>query len=411
MIIQADRPFFNAAKYLFVFVPAIVCFFVVNKYAVNIPSQDDYDAILVFLTRYKTTHGSEKLYLCLSQHNEHRILLSRIVYVLYYSVFEKINFRNMILIGNVQLLFTFIILISFIKKAVPQFWVITSFITGACLFDLTNWENADFAMAAMQNYGVMFLLVLSIWLYSNNGRVFMGLAVIVQVVLMFSSGNGILAAAFIVLFNLINKSRVRQYISAAALFVFAPLYFIHYVSPPTGHASVDIATITTYFFRFISNHTYYDDRLISILNRVFVFACLIFVIITGKRALSKRMLPVICIVGFVITSCLLTAVFRSELGEYIPSRYLIYPHLLTALLFILLFGKLRNKRSLLPVSIPVVFLMLVIYARNFRGGEEGFARLRNTLKTTDYYYPDKSTAKTISDAACKAEIYCIEDNR
>src|ERR1017187_10328490 len=114
--------FYNLEKYIFLFLPATVYFYIVNKYAVNIPSQDDYAAILDFLCHYKRAHGIDKFFMLFVQHGEHRILSSRIVYVLYDSIFGNINFRNIIFIGNAQLLFAYSILIIFIKKCLAKYW-------------------------------------------------------------------------------------------------------------------------------------------------------------------------------------------------------------------------------------------------------------------------------------------------
>ena len=127
--------------------------------------------------------------------------------------------------------------------------------------------------------------------------------------------------------------------------------------------------------------------------------------------LPLHSLPFVCLAGFLLASMAVAAVFRSGMGDYIPSRYLVYPHLLIALVCILAMIKLKDKKVAMPVAILFTLLMLVTYNMNFRGGLKDFARLKDTLKNTDYYYPHKEAAKDVANRACQAKIYCIEDNR
>src|ERR1039458_9187098 len=86
--------------FILLFLSPIIYFIYVNKYTLNIPWEDDYDAILSFLCNTKKTNGFDNLSLYLSQQNEHRILSSTIIFSLYDHIFGTINFRGLILIGN-----------------------------------------------------------------------------------------------------------------------------------------------------------------------------------------------------------------------------------------------------------------------------------------------------------------------
>ena len=394
-------------KYLFIFIPTIVYFIVVHKYAVNIPSQDDYDAILNFLLRHQQAHGIDKFLLLFAQHGEHRILSSRIVYVTYNSIFGGVNFRNLIFIGNIQLLLTFMMLVVFIKRCLPKYWMIASFVAGLSLFDLNNWENADFAMAAMQNYGVVFLFMLSLLLYSSKNKKYLVPAMVIQLVCTYSSGNGMVASAFIVLYNLLHQEKLRMYASSILFIFCTPLYFVHYAALQSGHAPTHIVTIVTYFFRFISNHIYYGDKISSLIAGILLLVGLAFVLPRNKMSIiQNKSLPLICLTGFIITTIGLTAVFRSGLGDYIASRYLIYPHLLIGLLFVFLLIRLQHHKAVIPAAGLFTVIILIAYNMNFRGGVRDFEQLNHTLKITDYYYPDKQVAKAISEQSCQMHIYC-----
>ncbi len=47
-----NKKYINWLGYCLVLIPVVVYFNVINKYAVNLPYQDDYNAILEFLTKF-----------------------------------------------------------------------------------------------------------------------------------------------------------------------------------------------------------------------------------------------------------------------------------------------------------------------------------------------------------------------
>src|SRR4051812_9853370 len=82
-------------------VPLLAYAWMVWKFAVDVPVLDDYDAALGFLNAFIGTSGFRaKAALILSQHNEHRIVLDRLVFLGQYLILGKIDFRISILIGN-----------------------------------------------------------------------------------------------------------------------------------------------------------------------------------------------------------------------------------------------------------------------------------------------------------------------
>src|ERR1700743_859724 len=126
----------SRVSYLFsawIFIPAFLYFRIVDHYAVNIPWSDDYDAILGFLLEFRKAPFGEKIGLLFSQHNEHRILSSRLVYITWQALFGRINFRYLTFIGDTQLLVAFFISIYFIRRCIPRYWSIVAFVWGLCL--------------------------------------------------------------------------------------------------------------------------------------------------------------------------------------------------------------------------------------------------------------------------------------
>jgi len=411
--IDKDKRFLYV-KHIILSLPAIIYFFNVWKYAVNIPLQDDYLAILQFLNKYITAKGIDRFFLLFSLHNEHRIFSSRVVYVVYYSLFGDINFRNLIFIANFQLLILFYALLVFIKKCLPTHWFIASFITALCLFDLSGWENADFAMAAMQNYGIFLWLALSLLFYSLPGKKNMIAGLLFQFICIYSSGNGIVAGIIITLFNMLSGDRKRMILSSSVLLLLGPLYFIHYNPSPTGHPATDISKVVRYFFWLAGAHVIIDKEMPAVCFGIFVIVVFaIFFPVNKKLRINTPILPLACMSLFLILSMGVVALFRYNVAGVVPnsSRYLIYPHLLMALIFIFMLYRFQNKKAIFPMAACCIVLLLIQYRTNCNWGRDCMPALQHNLQYTDYYTDDKALSKQIADESCNRKIYCIQDFR
>ncbi len=404
-----------------VFIPVVIYFSLVNKYAVNFPYQDDYNAILEFLTKFKLATGFDKLSLLVSQHGDHRILHSRIVYVLYNGIFGKVNFRNLIFLGNLQLVIIFLFLIHFIKQAVPKYWNIVSVVVGFCIFDASSYENADFAMSGMQNYGVLMLFLASLYFYQKSGNKFLMLAALFEIICIFSSGNGMIGALCTTIILVLNREKIKYMVSGAIFLVCSGLYYFHYEKiPAMGVKDEPFSLIrdVRFFLHMVGSHFSYEN---GIPIGVCVLAVLIALLpVSLKLKFRENTLPFISILGFLMGTVLSISVFRStqamgELGAY-SSRYLIYSHLLMGLLFIFLWVKLEGKKWVWYASAAGVVMLLYAYQSNYEYGEGCMDMTKRRLENMPYFYSDhkaeaNAKAKALEEAACKLGIYCIQDER
>lgn len=375
--------------------------------------QDDYDAILAYLNNYKTLHGMDKLWELFAQHGEHRILSSRIVYVLYNSLFGAIDFTHIIYLGNLQLIFVYILCIHFIRKAIPRQWFMGSLVAGFCLFDLNNWENADFAMACMQNYGVVLWLFLAIYLYGKSGKAWILPALFIQVLAIYSSGNGMIAMGFVVIYNLLRRDWLRGAVSGLALMVCAPLYFVHYVAPPTGHPSTDVVKVATYFLNVVSAHASFEGQALHIIVGIASVAVFLMVLPVGRRLqIKKEALSLLCISGFIWASMLVAAIFRSNVAGVTPfsSRYMIYPNTLLILIFVFVLYKLKDRKAVTAIAVLFLAGVLCVYNMNMRGGRDGFNAFYKAKMDIKPFYPDTTIAQHILDASCVNGVYCTYRN-
>ncbi len=396
--------------YFWLFIPAIIYFAFVNNYGVNIPYRDDYRAILEFLVDFKSANFSHKVSLLFSQNNEHRILSSHILYVLYYSLFNEINFRNIIFIGNLQLVIIFLIGVHFIKKGITDFWYIAAFVFGICLFDISSYENATFAMASMQNYGVIMLFFLSLLFYSFSSLKWLIPAIFFQGLCAFSSGNGMVAGLALVLYNLLCRNKLNTIASLVSFSTFTGLYFVNYQSPQ-GSLAGDTNNAITFFIHMAGAHFSYDYGLLAgILVLIALGGILPF---NSKFQFKSNVLPMIAVLIFVMASMAVTSKFRSKtIHDSYASRYLIYAHLLTGVGFFFLFIKIDKSKIKWPIIIVSLIGLLHVYKENYNWGIGGFERQENRIEVTDFIdHPQKDQLREIAVQACTAGIYCIEEHR
>ncbi len=409
-------PSFGGLNWLvnaWIFIPALIYFVLVTQYAVNVPMKDDYDAILNFLNSYSHTPSFfHKLGLLFAQHNEHRIFSTRLITVLYYSIFGNVNFRNLILIGNLQLMVIFLISVYFIRRCLPKYRNIVSFIWGLCLFDPSGYENGDVAMTSLQNFGIVMLFLASIFFYSRDPKRNLVPAALFQLVCIFSSGNGIPGAFIIMLFTLFSRDKWKIIVSTAILLFFSPLYFYHYIRPaplPGVEQGISAGTAIPYFLKMCGAHFSFEN---SLLFGIVVLVVLLLTLPFDRKTLVKRpALPLVCLAAFLLVTVGVISLLRSGSQPFYASRYLIYTHLLAAIAILFVFMKLPDIKKLWPVAVIFSAGMIYAYSGNYRYGKSGFIRENLRLETLDYYYPDRERAKTIAAEACQSGIYCIQDEK
>jgi len=84
-------------------------------FSVNVPVGDDY-SMLGFLNDFQAASGiGNKLQLLFSFHNEHRIVITRLIMLLCVKVTGSLDFRTLNLIGNFALLLTLIVIGSMLR--------------------------------------------------------------------------------------------------------------------------------------------------------------------------------------------------------------------------------------------------------------------------------------------------------
>ena len=352
----------------------------------------------------------------MSQHNEHRIAVSRGIYVLYYSITNKINFITLGFIANLQLVVIFSILVYFSSKFIKNTWPIISIFIALCIFDATNYENSMMSMAGMANYGVIMLFLISLFSYSCNPKHYLIIAIAFQILCVFSNGNGIIGSLVLIFYCIAIKNKIKIISSSITFISTGLVYFINYHKTENNHSGESISAILEFFLRLIGGHFGRDHRIITAIGVLILVLFLIYFLIPKIKKGDKESFHFLELTIFIILSIGSVAVFRSAEESKIEalsysSRYLIYPHLYAAILIILI-AYVVEKTKVKWIAISIVgFVYIRSYTENYKFGSQMFEIYRNRVISNEYHYPIKEKAAKIGFKACEKKIYCLEENR
>ncbi|QKZ15858.1 hypothetical protein HU175_22410 [Spirosoma sp. KUDC1026] len=212
--------------------PVLIFFGIWQVYAVNVAKWDDH-ALREFLFNFDRESAlSDKIYLLFKQHNEHRIVYDRIVTLLDYQLTGKLNFRHLMLIGNLSLVGLLALFVAILRREKRP--VLYALPVSLLLFNLSQWENMYWGMAALQNFSVVLWVLGSLYFLSYTNR--WGVAFLLAMLATLTSGNGmaIWPLGFVLLALQIagSPTRLRQLLwwSGGAILAVV-LYFTGFEKP------------------------------------------------------------------------------------------------------------------------------------------------------------------------------------
>ncbi|MEZ0611605.1 hypothetical protein ACAW74_24045 [Fibrella sp. WM1] len=178
-----------------------IYYWVLNQYAINVPVADDYQATLQFLLDYEA-NPTRRFDLLLSQHNEHRIVVSRLLALLNYSLLGEANFRQLLLWQSLFLAGLLWAILRFIRLCGVRLSPQQLLPLVLLLFSLNTWETYLFVSGGSQSYPALLGMTLTLislhQVQRRNGwgQVrWLGIGTACAVIATFSFGCGALAWA------------------------------------------------------------------------------------------------------------------------------------------------------------------------------------------------------------------------
>lgn len=224
----------NLLTVFLIFFPVIVFYLVFQKNAVNIPHWDDFAIRNTLAKILETNSIYEKIKLLFSQHNEHRILLTRLSAWFVFLLQGTLNLKGLMLIGFFALFGILIILFQISKKYnSPLFaFVPISFI----LFNVGLFENTFWGMASVQNFGVIFFAFLTFyWLVfsiENQNKYYFYLSLFACFIGVFTSSNGIIIPLIGCLVLLVQQQKKKLFVWLGSSITFIVSFFFNFQKNP-----------------------------------------------------------------------------------------------------------------------------------------------------------------------------------
>ncbi len=325
-------------------VPVVAYFSFLAVYAVNVPLFDDH-ALRGFLVFYQAADSfAEKFALVFSQHNEHRIGYDRLVVLMQFWLTGEINFVGMMVVGNLSLLGILWICYRIFEQTGRSLWGFVP--VPYLLFSLALHENTFWGMAALQNFTVVFFVLLSTFHLTQSGTRALLWGCLSAVAAVYTSGNGFLLLPVGAGLLLLQR-RWRDFVIFSSVAVVCVIvYFIGYLPPPGNPDQIPLTEVGRHFSGFVlflggafqvgSGGQLSVLRLIGFLLTGYAVS---FVLLTGwfyrqSLAQSNRRFSYLFLSGlfaFVLLTAALVTYSRLSFGEMVllTSRYKIYSVLLT----------------------------------------------------------------------------------
>lgn len=408
----------NVLGYSLICFPIILFYGMLFNYSVDIPSLDDFVAILGFMNQFVDLDSlSGKLRLIFSQHNEHRIVFTRILTLANYYLSGSVNFKLLIVAGNLALLGLIFLIYHSANIKTSKLLYFTPAVL--LMFQPSYMESMLWAMASTSNFYVLFFAFLSIYLLAFDSYKSFIFAIIFAIFASYTQGNGIFV--FLSgLFLLLPHRRYKRSFIWSIVFIFCFfLYFHGYEKPPPFPGIVEepfnFASAAKYFLLFIGSIGKY--RGLANMLGAFVLASFLYLTYAKYYKSSPVIYAFLC---FLLLTAISASIFRASMGlgvgQALASRYTINSALFLLLTYLalveLLAGRLKPWVGVGGGSVALTIFIFhwVIQAPYFKPHHDSLVHGSNQFKlgkNNGLNYLDKNMAMHILAESQIKKIYVV----
>jgi hypothetical protein len=197
--------------------PVLVWIFVILYYSVNVPWYDDFDPFPDFLRHWIASDSlAGNLKVLFKPNNEHRMVIGKLVTLLYFKLTGTLNFTFLHIAGACFTLGTLTLFWLAFKKSNIKWWYFLP--VPFLLFQLQYHLVFLWAICSLQHQPVIFFVCLSMYLLSRNR---FGWAVFAGICATYAMSNGIFvwAAGGVVLVLRTNYRQLLLWFFAGAIAV------------------------------------------------------------------------------------------------------------------------------------------------------------------------------------------------
>lgn len=387
-------------------IPIGIYFWVWDYYAINIPKWDDH-ALKAFLLEYTSADTFfGKIIALFKQHNEHRISVTRLFALIDYQLFGGLNFKRLMLYGNVLLVGVIALWWVLLHKNNKPFYTLIP--VPFIWLTLAHYENMYWGMASVQNFGVVTFSLLTFYFGVSRRRSYFVASLVLAAIACLTSGNGLLVlpTMAVVLFLAPRWRRLLVWLAVSAFYLF--VYFYTYESSPaTPSTSFGVGVFLKGYLYIlgsfaesfpVQNHQIYCFILggIMLLVALSIGSTILFRLIRNRYEYDfAKITDLFCLATllFILGTALIVVYSRAGFGldGLLTSRYKIYSF--TLLLISYLYIVIPIRGSFLSPYVSSIVLLNALYSiltYHFHLVDAYNLRRTSTTQQFNWTYPDKS---------------------
>ncbi|MBP6410776.1 MAG: hypothetical protein KA313_06730 [Pseudarcicella sp.] len=368
----------HVLPYFLILIPIVGLFYFIQQMGLNIPFWDDHALKATVLDFENATSWSDKILVLFKQHNEHRISLTRLLAVASFKLLGTINFQYLQYFGNFLWLGVGLIFYKVGTKSTLNIWhfVPISFL----FFGLQFHENTFWGMSAVQNFGIIFWILWSIYLVSFHLDKLFWLAIVTSIFAVFTSGNGIFVIPIITMLLLLKKEFKKMFVYLCFGIGIIGIYFYQFEFPPTKQTNFEIPIIALIKFTFafigqwadifsemdINNRFQISMYFGILLGIATMFICILSLkkIFFNTHNKAKNIdFFTLGTIAFVFLTALVVVYKRIDYGQatILTSRYKMYSLVLMTIIYVYLLHYIpRLKTNFLAFLLSCASIMIAI---------------------------------------------------
>lgn len=328
----------------------------------NMPMWDEFETVLAFILQYRAADSfGESLGTFFATANEHVMLTSRLLMVIFYTFAGDVNFVHLAIAGNVFALLAALVL----GHSVTSRWFGLLATSVACLliFQMQNYENLFSSYASIDHFQIVLLTTASLFLLSRptTGHAIAGGLFAALAVFTLAHGVAVLVAGGWLLFAQHRRLAFRWWLGFAAAIVLVFLWRLGAtsVSSPSFHGLAGLRALIVYWLTMLGG-------IVSLGNTAVAFWAGLALVLTFATLLACRRRRLDIVLSAValnaILACALIAYGRVQHASVPPlsSRYMVQSAIAWTAVAVLLVMMLPSVRRQVVASAALLALAGVL---------------------------------------------------
>jgi len=408
--------------YGLIFVPVLAYFLSLFLTAVNIPLQDEYDAVLNFANKFFSS-GSNRLALLFSQHNEHRLMLYRSLTVLITWLTGSLNLKVLTIIGNLSLLGFAVFLYKSARLRLAKHKALY-FLPAAFMLFQPQYYAIILQSGAIADLGIVCFSLAAIYFLNKPAIRYFFFALFAAMLAVFSKANGFLIFPAGLVILIFNKKYKEGLIWSLTGVILSVIYFAGYVrpvdSPPLAifNQPVESGKFILYLIGagladFFPSSAAFSGPLTMISGALVL---MYFIFIFTRLKSGKLNIIIFTFLVFLFLTVIAITIGRSLFGaEYaLSSRFRVYSDIFLILVYITIIEFLSDK--VIKLAFPAVLILAMVF--NFISYKKNYPAMLYTRQvlenglaewkidnTFGLQYPNPGRANAIMQEAIQKGIY------